>query len=231
MGGGPSGCEVAWRCARSGLDTLLATTSMDTLYNLIGDGWRLNPAEGTLMAHLHAAEADEDGYVTTWSFHRAAKQALEATPMLHVLQSNVSALRVEDGRVVGLATWEGVDRWAERVVLAAGTFLGARLEIGSVTETAGKLSEMAYDDLFESLRERGFRFRPVELEAEGGEGALPYRVRCHAFDPDELEGFRLSRLEGLYAVGACARGAIAFEEAAADGLALGEELTRARGRS
>ena len=224
VGGGPSGCEAAWAAARSGIDTLLVTTSMDTIYNLLGDGWQLEPSEGTLMAALHADQADSYGRVGTWAFHRAAKEALERTPGLHVLQSNVSGLQVVDGRVAGVATWEGVDRLADHVVIAAGSFLGARLQIGDVTEAAGKLSEMAYDDLFEDLRHRGFAFRQLELRADAGDGSLPYLVRCHVFDGAEMDGYRLPRLPNLWAVGLCARGEQPFEAAAADGRELGARL-------
>lgn len=230
VGGGPSGCEAAWAAAKGGLDTLLVTTSMDTIYNLVGDGWRLDPPADTLMATLHERGADERGCVSTWGFHRGAKEELERTPGLHVLQSNVAALLVENGQTVGVATWEGVDRLARRVALAAGSFLGARLHVGEVTEAAGKLSEMAYDDLFEDLQRHGFAFRALELRADAGGGSLPYRVRCHAFDAHEMDGFRLPRLDHLWAAGLCARGELSFEAAAADGRGLANAVLAAAGR-
>lgn len=227
VGGGPSGCEVADACAAAGLDTLLVSTSLDTLYNLIGDGWRLDPPPGTLMARLHGDVADDDGRVGTWGFHRAAKQALERRERLHVLQSNVVSLEVDGGRVAGVATWEGVDRFAERVVLAVGSFLAPRLQIGSVTEVAGKLSEMAYDDLYEDLQQRGFGFRDVELTAEGRNGSLPYTVRCHAFADEEFAGHASTRLEGLHATGLCRLGEVPFEVAAAHGRDVAADLVAA----
>lgn len=243
VGGGPSGCEAAWACTRAGLDTLLVTTSMDTIYNLIGDGWRLEPPSGTLMADLHAEVADADGWVSTWAFHRAAKQALEHRERLHVLQSNVSTLLTDAGaqsghgsgsapggegeRVTGVATWEGVDRNARTVVLAVGSFLSPQLHIGDVTESAGRLSEMAYDDLYEDLRGHGFGFETVELRTEAGDGSLPYEVVCRVFAASEADGHALVRLPGLYATGLCLRGELSFEAAAADGRELGRNLGRA----
>lgn len=224
VGAGPSGCEAAWACVAAGLDTLLVTTSMDTMYNLIGEGWRLNPPPDTLMERLHRELADDDGWVGTWELHRGAKQTLERQARLHVLQSSVSALHIDDGQVVGVATWEGVDRYADRVALAVGTFLAPRLRIGAVTEVAGKLSEMAYDDLYRDLLGHGFGFDEVVLETTAGHGGLPYSVRCHAFSAAESDGHRLVRVRNLYATGLCRWGEVRFERAAADGRELGLEL-------
>ena len=223
VGAGPSGCEAAHACARAGLDTLLVTTSLDTLYNLLGDGWRLSPPADTLMERLHHDLAD-DGWVGTWAFHRAAKEALERVQRLHVLQSNVTSLLVDGGRVTGVSTWEGVDRFAERVVLAVGSFLAPRLAIGSVVEVAGKLSEMAYDDLYHDLQRRGFEFRELNLTAEAQDGSLPYTVRCHAFADGEFHGHVSTRFDALHATGLCVLGDVPFEAAAAHGRDVGESL-------
>lgn len=224
VGAGISGCELAWASARASLDTLLVTTSMDTVYNLLGDGVVLEPPPGTLMTKLHAQEA-KDGYVANWGFHRRAKYALEHQPNLHLLQSNVSAL-IGEGEVVGAKTWEGVDRLGRRLALCVGSFLRARLTIGTLTEAAGRLSEMAYDDLYYDLVARGFALEATRLEARFDDGSLPYTVDCCRFAPAEWdpETFRLPRMAGLYAAGVCASGYLPYEEAAAQGRALAEQF-------
>lgn len=228
VGGGISGSEVAYACAAAGWDTLLLTTSLDTVYNLLGDGAVLRPSANTLMAKLHAELADGQGYVGNWACHRAAKEALERQPNLHLVQSNAVALLTEAGAVRGIATWEGVDRLAPRVALCVGSFLRARLTIGSLVETAGRLSEMAYDDLYLNLQALGFAFEEVRLEARFTDGSLPYYVDCLRFaaqhwDPDT---FRLPPLVGLYAAGVCAAGYLPFEAAAEQGRRLAEALIR-----
>ena len=130
VGAGISGAEAAALSARAGLDVLLVTTSLDTVYNLLGDGVTLAPPAGTLMAEVHGAVADADGFVGNWAFHRGAKGALEHTPNLHLLQSSVSSLLVEGGAIRGVSTWEGVDRVSSRVALCVGSFLEARLRVG-----------------------------------------------------------------------------------------------------
>lgn len=95
----------------------------------------------------------------------------------------------------------------EKVVLAVGSFLGARLFLGGVVEEAGRLSEASYPDLLEDLSRLGFRFVEREGEVPETPSTPGYRVRYLAFHPEEWEEktFRLKRLEGLYAVGLCVR--------------------------
>lgn len=235
VGAGLAGSELALTCARAGLDVLLVTTSLDTVCNLFGDGASLRPPPGTVLAELVAglleaqeAQLQPDGsvYVGAWALHRRAKWALETHPKLHLLQSSVSALKLEAGQVVGVATWEGVDRLARCVALCAGSFLGARLRVGELTEAAGRLSEMAYDELFSDLRARGVAFERTERAAPASSGALPYTVSFHhlsaaAWDP---ETFAVPALPGLYAAGVCAVGELGYEAAAEQGRALAERL-------
>lgn len=225
VGAGVAGSELAWGAAERGCDVLLVTTSMDTAYNLLGDRVTLKPPPGTLMAALHAEEARADGFVTNWGFHRRAKETLERAAKIHLLQSNVSALLGEDG-VRGVETWEGVDRLGEKVALCVGSFLRARLTVGTLTEEAGRLSEMAYDDLYEDLAQRGFSFEDALLRAEFTDGSLPYTVACRRFAGGEWDAttFRLGRMAGLYAAGVCAAGYLPFEAAAAQGRALAARL-------
>ena len=227
VGAGISGSEAAAASARAGLDVLLVTTSLDTVYNLLGDGVTLEPPPDTLMAEVHSAVvhddvAGESGYVGNWAFHRGAKGVLETLPGLHLLQSSVSSLLVEGETVMGVSTWEGVDRLAKRVALCVGSFLEARLHVGSLVEEAGRLSEMAYDDLYENLGALGFTFEPLELEALFS--SPPYTVRCQKFAEGEWGGssFKLPRLKGLYGAGVCVSGYLTYEEAAAQGRALAD---------
>lgn len=224
VGGGISGCEAAIVCARAGLDTLLVTTSLDTVYNLLGDGVTLKPQPGTLMAELHAEIADEHGYIGNWAMHRAAKGALEHQSGIHLLQSSVSSLLIENAAVQGVTTWEGVNRLSPVVALCVGSFLQARLKSGVLEEIAGRLSEMAYDDLYDDLVKHDVSLKPLQLSADFDDGSLPYTVACQTFAEDEWSSstFELSRFKGLYAAGVCANGYLSFEEAAAQGKQLGE---------
>lgn len=225
VGAGICGTEAALGCAKAGLDVLLVTTILDTCYNLAGERARLESPVDTFMAKAVAKVADEENFVSSWELHRAAKYELEHTPGIHFLQSSVSSLIVEGSSVVGIDTWEGVPRYAKNVALCVGSFLEARLTIGSLTEQAGRLSEMAYDDLYLDLLARGFNFETLRLKAESINDSPTYTVDCQVLK-DEIEpnNFAAQRLKNLYAAGTCAFGYVMYEEAARQGQGLAERL-------
>jgi tRNA U34 5-carboxymethylaminomethyl modifying enzyme MnmG/GidA len=219
VGAGIAGTEAALACAKAGLDTLLVTTILDSSYNLFSET-TLTPPENSFMAQAVEGIGTP---VRPWELHRAAKYALEHTRHLHSLQSNVSGLMTEDNHVTGVTTWEGVPRFAKRTALCVGSFLEARLTLGSLTEHAGRLSEMAYDDLYLDLLKRRFRFRSLELEAKHLQPT--YKVLCKVFDGEiDKQTFESHRLKNLYAAGLCAFGEMSYEEVAEQGLMLARVL-------
>lgn len=244
VGGGVAGCELAWGCASRGVDTQLLSTSLDTLYTLPSDRWRASPPPGTLWASL-AAEAADPGDPVPGSgapplqraapLRRAVKRELERLPALRLTQANVTALALHEGRGVGVETWEGPTVAAELVVLAVGSFLQARLAMGAAREQAGRLSEMAYDELFLDLQARGVSFEGATLELEGDDATPGYRVDHQRFAAEGLEPLlfdarplhaaaALRALPPTLALGACVA-ACTVEEAAAAGRDLAHALT------
>ena len=231
VGAGIAGCEAAWHCARAGVATLLITTSLDTSYNLARDKESLAPPGGSLLAEVAPSLVDSGGLVANFALHRAVKLALESEPKLHTLQATVSELLIEDEMVVGVRTWEGVERRAEVVALCVGSFFRARLSVGAVVEQQGRLSEMSFDDLYLDLHGRGLHFEERSFELAGQSGGLPYKVTTQVLAPTEMVaagGQAAKRFQNLYAAGAClgeADGTSAsYERAARQGLALGKEL-------
>lgn len=233
IGAGISGSEAAWHCAKSGVATLLLTTSLDTSYNLARDVERLNPPPGTLLAELLPPLTAADGAVANFALHRAVKRALESEPLLHTLQATASGLLSRGDAVSGVRTWEGVERYGKLVALCVGSFLEARLHVGSLVEQQGRLSEMAYDELYLDLRARGFTFEQREFRLDAVSGGLPYVVKTPVLALQERadKGFALPRYRGLYAAGACVADRSSeppsYEEAAEQGRALGAELVAA----
>jgi tRNA U34 5-carboxymethylaminomethyl modifying enzyme MnmG/GidA len=222
VGAGLAGTEAALACAAGGLDTLLITTILDSSYTLFTETAVLNAFDNTFMQKALIGSVNND--IKTWELHRAAKYALEHTGGLHCLQSSVSALIVEDQTVTGVITWEGVPRFAKRIVLCVGSFLEARLTIGTLKETAGRLSEMAYDDLYNDLCSRGFEFESLTLSVEL---EPPYQVECKVFAKGEIDqsNYVAKRLNNLYAAGLCAFGNTTYENAAHQGHQLAASLS------
>lgn len=227
VGAGIAGSEAAFQAARSGLDVLLVTTSLDTVYMLAHGRYRLSPPEGTLLEGLWRQGANSAGELERWELHRAAKYALEAQAGIHLLQSNVTGLLLDEGRVSGVLTWEGVPRHASTTALCVGSFLGARLEQGSLREVAGRLGEMSYDELLRDLESHGVEFDERELLFDDASEGLPYRVGCRVLAASELSEGAVSRLPGLFAAGVCAGGGARYELAAEEGLELGRRLVAA----
>jgi len=224
VGAGLAGSELAYAAARAGLDVLLVTQSLDSVGNLYHATVQGGFPEGTLLetARVQAGANSTHG-ADIWALHRAVKFLLEATPGIHLLQSLVVGLEPSpDG--IRLETWEGVPRSAKRVLLAVGSFLMGRLIIGNTEEHAGRLSEVAYDDLYQNLLAQGLEFDTLEQTAPTLEGALPYSVRFKTFKPEELEGFKLRRLESVYALGRCIGGEHTYSSVLMDAHKLLKEL-------
>lgn len=194
VGAGFAGSEVAHRLAQNGLRVGLLTQSLDSLFlpvTEISDP----PAEGTLFAEVY-----EEG-LPPFLLHARAKWRLESlAPRLHLFQATATRLLIEDGRVLGVESWEGPEYRARVTVLALGSFLGARLRVGEIEEAAGRLGEAAYPDFHAHLRELGFRFEPSSLSAPPFKGAPGYTVRFDRFAPEEWdrESCRLTRFSGLF---------------------------------
>ena len=235
VGGGASGCEAAWALARRGVPCRLVTTTLDGLYALPADTWAGTPPADTLWATVAREAADPTGGATrAAALRRAVKRELERLPDLFVLQSNVVALWREGDAVVGVRTWEGPSHRADATVLAVGTFLAPRLRVGSAEERAGRLGEMAYDELRDDLAAHGARFVRRSLSVAGDGVTPPYTVSFDQFDPvgtlaglDGAESFpgvrRWPDVPGVWLLGACAD-PVGMEQAAAAGRDLGAHL-------
>ncbi|RTI02784.1 tRNA uridine 5-carboxymethylaminomethyl modification protein GidA [Thermus scotoductus] len=219
VGAGFAGSEAAYRLAQKGVRVGLLTQSLDSVMMPFLPPRPPFP-EGSLLA-----KAYDPGDPRLWAFHARAKYLLEREPNLHLFQATATELLLEGDRVVGVATWEGPPAKAPRVVLAVGSFLGARLRMGEVEEEAGRLSEASYPDLFLHLQALGFRFLKREREVPQTPGTPGYTVSYQAFHPEEWEEatFRLTRLKGLYAVGLCVREG-EYALMSQEGLRLAEHL-------
>lgn len=215
IGAGLAGTELSWRLANAGRDVLLISQALDHLGNLYQPdvAAAVFPA-GSLFAQVQQRMApDTDG----WIFHRRLKAEIEGTSGIHLLQSCVTELNEEPGEVK-LSTWEGPGLRAGAVVLAVGAFLKGRLLIGETMEEAGRLSEVAYDFLADDLAAHGIYLTYASGEAHSTDDAPGYEVRFQILAPGELDGFRVRRMDNVYALGRCTPGdhtyASVLEEAA-----------------
>jgi tRNA uridine 5-carboxymethylaminomethyl modification enzyme len=181
VGGGHAGCEAALVAARMGCRTLLVTGAADALARM-----PCNPSIGGLAKSHLVYELDALGgemglnadlcgiQFRTLNASRGPavratraqcdkrqyagrmRQVIAATPNLTVCEDLVSALRVENGRVVGVCAAKAHVLTARTVVLTTGTALTGRIHIGNECVPGGGDGRPAADDLSGSLREAGF---------------------------------------------------------------------------
>lgn len=200
------------------------STSLDTVFAPASERVSADAPDGTLKAELRSDfDVDASGTVGAWELHGAAKYRLESEARIHLLQSNVEALVVDEGRAHGVATWEGVPRSARCVALCVGSFLGARLHVGRSEERAGRPGEMAYDELADDLERRGIDTVPARIEG-GGDGRPAWTVLFRRLADGAVADHAVLGLPGLYAAGACRVGPLDYARAAEEGRTLAERI-------
>lgn len=104
----------------------------------------LNRSKGTAVQGPRV-QADRTRYAA------AIQQMLAAQPGLTVVAGEVAALAMAGGRVAGVALADGRAIHARAVVLATGTFLGARMFRGEEREEGGRIGERAATALARQL--------------------------------------------------------------------------------
>jgi len=104
----------------------------------------LNRSKGTAVQGPRV-QADRSRYAA------AIQQMLAAQPGLTVVAGEVAALVLRDGRAAGVAIGDGRTIDARAVVLATGTFLGARMFRGEEREEGGRIGERAATALARQL--------------------------------------------------------------------------------
>jgi tRNA U34 5-carboxymethylaminomethyl modifying enzyme MnmG/GidA len=215
VGAGFAGCEAAYALAMKGRRVGLVTTSLDSVF------LPFTPIQAPFPQGSLLAEVGEDG-LKGWALHSRAKYKLENHSRIHLLQLSVTRLQLEGQAAVGIESWEGPRKTAATVVLAVGSFLGPKLYLGSMAEEAGRLSEVAYPDLYQHLRQLGFAFTTQQAEVAERDGTPGYRVEYRVFAEAEWDSasFRLHRLEGLYGLGLCVLGQGTYARMAEEGLRL-----------
>lgn len=219
VGAGVAGSEAAYALAQRGYRVALCTQSLDTVY------WLFTAAQPPFPPGSLLEQEGQPG-MGGWTLHARIKYRLEAQPNLQLLQGSVTGLLLHQGRVSGVTTWEGPRLAAPTVVLALGSFLDSQLQLGQVTEAAGRLSEAAYPDLYQHLLGLGFAFTPSQGEVAAQPGNPGYEVRYQVFAGQEWQSQSgaLNRLAGLYAVGLCVLGQGDYALMASEGQRLGQNL-------
>ena len=182
IGAGHAGVEAAHAAAVMGCSVGICTLSMDTIAHM-----PCNPAVGgTAKGHV-VREIDALGGLmgraidttglqfkllnrsrgpAVWSPRAQADKREYASwvrdrllehPNIQWLLGPVGGLRIEGGRIAGVAFEDGRVCRCAAVVVTTGTFLGGLIHVGPVRRRSGRFGEPPSDALAASLRAVGFR--------------------------------------------------------------------------
>ncbi|MEZ5773451.1 MAG: tRNA uridine-5-carboxymethylaminomethyl(34) synthesis enzyme MnmG [Hyphomicrobiaceae bacterium] len=205
VGGGHAGCEAAAAAARVGARVALVTHRFQTIGEM-----SCNPAigglgKGHLVREIDALDglmgrvADRAGIQFRMlnrskgpavqgpraqadrRLYRVAMQsAIRATEGLEVIEGGVGDLRIEAGRVTGVAMEGGEVLGAGAVVLTAGTFLNGLIHVGAEKTPAGRVGEAPARGLSERLAGLGLQLGRLKT-------GTPARLDGRTIDWERLE--------------------------------------------
>ena len=191
VGAGHAGCEAAHAAATMGAATLLVTMDMGKIAQMSCNPAVGGIAKGQIVREIDALGGmtgiiadrcsiqfrmlNRSKGPAMWSpraqedrekFSRMWRSVLENTPGLSMWQGNVCRLLFDgDGTLCGVATSEGAEFHAPRVVLTAGTFLNGLMHIGRQSFEGGRISEPAAHGVTEQLSDLGIRTgTPVRID-------------------------------------------------------------------
>ena len=183
VGAGHAGCEAARASARMGVKTAMVTMNLDLIAQM-----SCNPAIGGIAKGHLVREVDALGGImgevtdavgiqfrllntsrgpAVWSpraqcdkkqYRVRMREVLEQEPNLRILQAEVAALDIQDGRVRGVLLRDGRNLPAQAVVVTTGTFLNGLAHIGDQTYGCGRNGEAPSQLLGDQLRQSGLKW-------------------------------------------------------------------------
>ena len=205
IGAGHAGCEAALASARLGMKTLLFSISLEAIANMpcnphIGGSSKghlvkeidalggemgknidktfiqlrmLNTSKGPAV-HSLRAQADRKKY------HAEMKHTLEKQENLYVKQAEITNIKIEDGKVVGIETNIGAEYKVKAIILATGTYLKGKVFIGDVSYESGPDGVFSSKKLSKSLKDNGVKL--VRFKT-----GTPARINRRTIDFSKME--------------------------------------------
>ena len=205
IGAGHAGIEAALAAARTGMDTVLFTMSLESIGNM-----PCNPSiGGTGKGHL-VYEIDALGgemgrvadMVTLQSrtlnlgkgaavhskriqadrkeYHKKMKHVLENTSNLRLIQAEITSIETENGAVSSVTTRLGEVWRCRAAIICTGTYLESRIFVGDVNYESGPDGFLAARGLTASLERMGLRLMRFKT-------GTPARVKRDTIDLSVLE--------------------------------------------
>ena len=205
VGAGHAGCEAAYASAKMGAKTLLITMNLDTIAKAscnpsiggVGKGHivREIDALGGIMGkmadrtgiHFKMLNASKGPSVRSpraqidkWQYSYEMKIFLENVENLEIKQFTAEKIILENNKIVGVSTLEGVDFLGLSVVISAGTFMKGLMHIGKNDFPGGRGGEKASNSLSDSLKTHGIELKRLKT-------GTPPRIHKRSIDFSKLE--------------------------------------------
>lgn len=205
IGAGHAGIEAAMASAKRGCKTALFTISLDQVGNMPCNPSIGGSAKGQLVreidalggvmaeaadacciqmrmlnlskgASVHSPRAQEDRR----AYQQYMKKKCESTPNLHLIQTEIADIRVDENRcVVGVVNALGGVYRCKAAVICAGTFLRGKVFIGQNEMESGPDSCLPARHLSSHLAELGIQLRRFKT-------GTPCRVHRRSIDLSKL---------------------------------------------
>lgn len=205
VGAGHAGIEAALALARTGLNTLILSVTLDNIGYLACNPSIGGTAKGHLVREVDALggqmgiTADKTltqlrmlnsskgpavqslrAQVDKYAYHREMKRVLENTENLTLRQGEAKELIVEEGKVCGVKTVYNLIYRAKAVVLACGVYLNSTIIVGDVFLKRGPVSFARSEYLSDNLRALGLEIRRFKT-------GTPARIDGRSVDYSALE--------------------------------------------
>ena len=181
MGAGHAGIEASLACARSGLNTLLATMNLDTIGRMSCNPAIGGTAKGQLVREIdalggemarcidrtgiqfkmlnsskgpavHSPRAQADRVAYQYDM----KHVCESQPNLTLKQAEVEDIVVSNGAVCAIRTGVGEEISAGAVIICPGTFMNGLLHYGMVDVPGGRAGDGPATKLTDIYERLGF---------------------------------------------------------------------------
>lgn len=184
IGAGHAGCEAALALARTGIDTVMLTLSLDSVAFMPCNPSIGGTAKGHLVREIDAL-GGEMGIIADKTalqirmlnagkgaavqclraqqdkaaYHREMKSVLENTENLRILQGEAAEILVENGKCAGVKTSYGGVIRCRAVIVCTGVYLNAETITGGLVQQSGPNGFSRATYLTENLRSLGFSIR------------------------------------------------------------------------